>query len=289
MFEIGRLFHLTQVVDDLDAADSWYSEVFSALRIYRGRHDAALRDASILVIGNAVIEVIQVADAPGASETPIGKYHDRFGQHMHSVAMFVDDLGDVGESLGAHGVRMTDTLGRKITERRPDRTVWTHPRDTVVMLQFATVPTFNFDPRLHPFWSDEHWRRHPLGIERLSHCTVLVKDMTRAMMVFGEVLGRPLLSIEESGESQATATFSFGPDLNVRLLEPRDHDSPEGSDLARNGEGPFGFTFLVRDLDAAQRHLESCGQSFRRSCAQEVTIDPSDAFGLSLSLIEAPS
>jgi extradiol dioxygenase family protein len=35
MFKIGKLFHLTHVVNDLDAVDKWYDDVFACKRFYK--------------------------------------------------------------------------------------------------------------------------------------------------------------------------------------------------------------------------------------------------------------
>jgi hypothetical protein len=55
-FEIGRLFHLTHVVSDLDAVDRWYDEVFSVTRFYHGYEELAGRDASLIAISDLVLE-----------------------------------------------------------------------------------------------------------------------------------------------------------------------------------------------------------------------------------------
>jgi hypothetical protein len=55
MFKIGKLFHLTHVVSDLNAADAWYDEIFSDCRFYRGDMKPAAREASLLTIGDCVI------------------------------------------------------------------------------------------------------------------------------------------------------------------------------------------------------------------------------------------
>ncbi len=56
MFKIGKLFHLTHVVNDLDAVDKWYDDVFSCKRFYKGYEKLAGRDASLLVIGEVLME-----------------------------------------------------------------------------------------------------------------------------------------------------------------------------------------------------------------------------------------
>jgi len=286
MFEIGRLYHLTQVVDELDAADRWYSTLFGARRIYRGRHDGAMRNASIIVIANAVIELIEVDKSPEADKTPLGRFHARFGQHFHSIAMFVDDLGDTGETLhGAH-VRMTDTLGRPIEDRRPDRTIWTHPKDTIVMFEFALVPRFHFDPRLHGSWADTYWRTGPLGIERLSHATVLVADEGRARHVFDDVLHRDLLVCGTWAGGGLRCVYDFGPDLHVEVVTPSDTDSPEHHDLARVGDGPFGFCLEVVDLSAVERYFQLRGQPIARRGPDQLVIEPEYGHGTAVTFIE---
>ena len=58
--------------------------------------------------------------------------------------------------------------------------VWTHPRETPGQLEFAIIERNTIDPRLQPAWSNEFWReRHPLGIERASHITTVVRDLER--------------------------------------------------------------------------------------------------------------
>ena len=111
MFNIGRLFHLTHVVGDLDAVDTWYDDIFCALRIYRDRSEAALRDASMVVIGNCIIEAVQPAPLPGTERSDIGKFYARFGQHMHSIGMFADNLPELGDRFLDHGVRLSGVSG----------------------------------------------------------------------------------------------------------------------------------------------------------------------------------
>ena len=56
MFRIGKLFHLTQVVDDLERVDRWHDDVFAAERFYHGYEESAGRDASLVAIGDVVLE-----------------------------------------------------------------------------------------------------------------------------------------------------------------------------------------------------------------------------------------
>jgi extradiol dioxygenase family protein len=47
---IGKLFHLAHLVEDLDATDKLYDEVFDCQRYYRGYEKAARREASLVVV-----------------------------------------------------------------------------------------------------------------------------------------------------------------------------------------------------------------------------------------------
>ena len=67
MFNVGKLFHLAHLVDDLDAVDRWYDEIFSCVRFYRAYEKAALREASLLVISDMLMEPIMPSQAPEAA------------------------------------------------------------------------------------------------------------------------------------------------------------------------------------------------------------------------------
>ena len=99
MFNICKLFHLTHVVDDLDTVDRWYDDVFACERFYKGYEKAAVRNASLLVIADMVMEPVQLADVPGAEQSPIGRFRARFGQHFHSIAWYVDDVVAASRAL----------------------------------------------------------------------------------------------------------------------------------------------------------------------------------------------
>ncbi len=59
MLKVGKEFHLLHVVSDLDAADGWYDEVFAVRRFVRNTMKAAMRKASLVLIGDFVMEPAQ--------------------------------------------------------------------------------------------------------------------------------------------------------------------------------------------------------------------------------------
>jgi hypothetical protein len=153
MFRIGKLFHLTHVVNDLDVADKWYDEIFSVNRFYRGYEKLAMRHASLIAIADLVMEPVMLAQAPGAENSPIGKFLARFGQHFHSIAWYVDSVEDALVNFNERNIRLFDVTGRTVKQPLRTRAIWTHPKDTHALLEFAKTGDYTKDPRLQPGWS----------------------------------------------------------------------------------------------------------------------------------------
>jgi catechol 2,3-dioxygenase-like lactoylglutathione lyase family enzyme len=288
MIKIGKLFHLTHVVDNLRAADQWYDEVFSACRYYRGYMRAAMRNASVLAIGDCPLEAIQTAPVPGAENSAIGKFHARFGQHFHSIAWYVESIEDCFNQLSRHNIRQVDMVGRPAKGPFGQRNiaVWTHPKDTHGIIEFAQVEDFSIDVRLHASWSAAFWRdQHPLGIERASHITVLVRDVSKGKAFFGDVLGgKPLHEAETA--AQKSAFVAVGEDTVVEVAQPLDAHSPQARDLEHAGEGLYAVTFKTKDLGRAAEFLQSKKQRIESRDAHSLSIDRADTFGIGIAFTD---
>jgi hypothetical protein len=105
MFKIGKLFHLTHVVSDLAAVDKWYDDVFGVTRFYRGYEKMAGRDASLIAIGEVIMEPMMPARVAYLLNPSGKKFHDRFGEHFHSIAWYVDDVTEISAQLEKHAVQ----------------------------------------------------------------------------------------------------------------------------------------------------------------------------------------
>ncbi len=289
MFKIGKLFHLTHVVDNLREADQWYDDVFSACRYYRGYMRAAMRNASVLAIGDCPMEAIQTAPVPGAENSAIGKFHARFGQHFHSIAWYVDSIEDTFNQLSKHNVRQVDMVGRPARGPFGKRNiaVWTHPKDTHGAIEFAQVEDFSIDVRLHPSWSSAFWRdQHPLGIERASHITVVVRDLGKGKAFYQDVLRGELLHEEELPGHKKSAFVAVGEDTVVELAQPLLAQSAEARDLEHAGEGLFGVTFKTTDLARAAQFLESKNQRAEWRGVDTLVINREDSFGIGVGFTQ---
>ena|SRR5579863_604911 len=287
MFRIGREFHLLHVVSDLNAVDEWYDRVFSVRRFVRNYMKAAMRKASLVLIGDFVMEPAQPVQSPGWEKSALGKFYGRYGQHFHSIAWYVDDLRETSIELSKHKIRMFDMVGNAVTEAVRGDAVWTHPQDTHAAFEFAIAPRFFIDPRLQPGWSIEFPRdQHPLGIERASHITVLFKNLNDARGIYEEAMGGKLIHQEDLPQRKRSLFFAVGEDTVIEAAQPLSPSSPEGQDLERAGEGIFSVTFKTKDLNRAAAHLRSHNQRVEFDGANTLVINRDDAFGMVLGFTE---
>jgi catechol 2,3-dioxygenase-like lactoylglutathione lyase family enzyme len=286
MFKIGKEFHLLHVVSDLDAADEWYDRVFSVRRFVRNYMKAAMRKASLVLLGDFVMEPAQPVQQPGWEKSALGKFYSRYGQHFHSLAWYVDDLRETCRVLSDHNLRLFDMVGKPVTDPGRGDAVWTHPQDTHAAFEFAVAPKYFIDPRLQPGWSMEFPRdHHPLGIECASHITMLFRDLKDAQRVYQHALGAKLVHEQELDGHSRSAFYAVGEDTIIEAVQPLSNSSPEGRELEQSGEGIFAVTFKTRNLSRAADHLHTNNVRFELR-DNTLAIDRSDAFGMVLRFTE---
>ncbi|HEX3408956.1 MAG TPA: VOC family protein [Candidatus Binataceae bacterium] len=281
MFKIGKIFHLTHVVKDLAACDRWFDEIFAVNRFYHGFEKLAAREASLVLIGDLVMEPVMLAKVPDAERTPIGKFLTRFGEHFHSIAWYVDDVGAMGTDLTAKNLRLYDVTGRMVKPPLRAEAIWTHPKETHALLEFAAAGNYIKDPRLQPGWTTAPWREHhPLSIDRTSHITALFGDLKAAKALYVDLLGGKLLHEAETPGRKRSAFIAVGEDTVVEAAQPLSPTSPEGRDLELNGEGVHAVTFKTLNLKRATEFLKSKGQRIEAENANEVVLNTNDTFGM---------
>jgi catechol 2,3-dioxygenase-like lactoylglutathione lyase family enzyme len=281
MSSIGKLFHLTHVVSDLNAVDKWYDDVFSVTRFYHGYAKAAGRDASLVAIGEVIMEPMMPARAANLKNQSVKKFHDRFGQHFHSIAWYVDDVPELSTHLDKHGLRLFDVVGSRVAPPNEKFAVWTHPKETHGQLEFAVIGNSTIDPRLQPAWSNEFWRkRHPLGIERASHITVVVRDLLIAKRFYCDVLGARLVDEQNVPGRTQSSFVAVGEDTIVELAQPISSNSPEARDMERNGEGIHALTFKTSNLVGAADFLKAKGLRPDPEGSDSFVLGKESAFGM---------
>ena len=288
MFKIGKLFHLTHVVSDLGAVDRWYDDVFAVTRYYHGFAKAAGRDASLIAIGDVIMEPMTPAKVEGLKNQSVKRFHDRFGEHFHSIAFYVDDVPAISTHLASQGLHMWDVTGRPVTPPNERFAVWTHPRETPGQLEFAIIERNTIDPRLQPAWSNEFWReRHPLGIEKASHITSVVKDLAAAKKFYCDVLGGKLFHEHETAGRKKSAFVAIGEDTVVELAQPTSSNTAEAQDLEKNGEGAHALVFKTRNVARASDFLKSKGMRPERD-GDSISMGRYQCFGMVIGFTERP-
>ena len=287
MFEIGKLFHLTHVVDDLAAVDDWYDDVFSVRRFYHGYEELAGRDASLVAIGDVILEPMTPARIEPLKNQSVKAFHDRFGERFHSIAWYVDDVQAIAAKLHSEGLRQYNIVGDLVT---PDQVaagaVWTHPRETPGQLEFAQQSLSATDPRLGADWTADSWRTHPLGIDGASSIEVLVRDMESAKHLYCDVLGGALIHEETVAGRKRSAFVAVGTDTVVELAEPTSTSTPEGRELATNGEMVYSLTFRTADVGRARAFLQSKDHQPTQEDSQTIVLDREEAFGMVIGFTE---
>jgi hypothetical protein len=278
---IGRLYHVIHVVDDLATAEKLYGSVFPyETYTYREWSDHDKRLASLSVLAeNFVIELIEPSGADEDQHLALPKFGRRFGSHLHSMAWFADELPALADRFSAADIRV---LGGQYG------TIFTHPKDTFGQLQFQTGPPDVPvpDPRLVAGWSlSPANREHPLGLVRASHITTMVTDLEAAVKLYLGPLDGQLL--HQADDADARRAFVLvGTDTVVELAQPVRTGTALHDDLERNGQLPHSVTFLVRDLGAAQAHLDNIGVSAVEVDGGTLLLDPVETLGARLLLTD---
>ena len=130
---------------------------------------------------------------PGDHRTSWFRYVDRFGPRVHNMAFYVDDIEDLAAPApGGRGAHHRRRL-------RSDHGVLPsegHPRDARVpprhrRLVGAARPALPAGVAGVPPTS--YWRNHPLGLQRMSHITIVVDDLPAAEKFYVDVLDAPPL------------------------------------------------------------------------------------------------
>jgi catechol 2,3-dioxygenase-like lactoylglutathione lyase family enzyme len=154
------------------------------------------------------------------------------------------------------------------------------------MLEFCLRTPHIHDPRFDEGWDAfrrSYWSSHPLTLERMSHVTVLVRDVDQATAFFVDVLDGVPLSDQSPTLPGSPATFVLvGEDTILELTTPADPTSPAGRDLEEVGQGAWAATFKVGDVVQAEKWLRNREQPVvsTDADADTVVLDRAKTWGL---------
>jgi catechol 2,3-dioxygenase-like lactoylglutathione lyase family enzyme len=289
MFKIGKLFHVTNVVNDLKACDRWFDDVFAVTRYYHGLAKIAGRVASLIAVGDVIFEPMMPPESmEGVPNHSIKNFLDRFGPHFHAIAFYVDSVPGLATHLNRNNYRLWDVTGRPAKDGE-DFAIWTHPKETPGQIEFAAIERNTIDPRLQPAWSNEFWRaRHPLGIERSSHISVVVRDLAKAKKFYCDILGGKLIHEKDTPGRKVSSFVTIGTDTIFELAQPTSSDSVEARDLEKNGEVIHALTFKTNNLARASDFLKSKQMKPQSDGAGSITLGSEQCFGMVIGFSERP-
>src|SRR5439155_23075754 len=109
-------------------------------------------------------------------------------------------------------------------------------------------------------WAAAWWAdNHPRGLGGLAYTTVLTRDLDRATRVYTEVLGGTLVRESTSALTGTRNSYVLLGDTVVELATPTQEGTVAAEDMAANGEIHHAAAFRVRDLDQAEKYLNSKG------------------------------
>lgn len=98
-----------------------------------------------------------------------------------------------------------------------------------------------------------------MGLNKIEHLGIAVKDLDAAEKVYEALLGRPPYK-RENVESEGVATSFFRTGENkIELLAALNEDSPIAKFIAKKGEGIHHVAFEVENIEAEIKRLEENG------------------------------
>jgi catechol 2,3-dioxygenase-like lactoylglutathione lyase family enzyme len=292
VFQISRVFHLTHVVDDLDATLEWYDDVFGAQTMGSSMRGPTGGNICLLLLSDLVL----LPMTPAADDRGALRFRERFGQHLHSLAWFVDDPADLVATLEARGLTLRDELGRPL--EGIEHEIWTPPRQAPCLLEFFRSPAeagpgsgvgLPHDPRFEPGWTSATSMEHPLGIQRTECLSVVAGDAKAAVGFFTDALrGEIVAELAETPWATASTFVRVGEHTVIDVAQPLDTTSRAGADHAANGDILHAATFLVSDLAKAADHLATKGLRLESSGDHALSIDPADSHGVLFRFTDRP-
>lgn len=277
MFALPKIFHVSHVVDDLDAAVAWYGEVF-APQVWQ-RTELLGSGLALLVIGDLVMMPMQPAPESG-----FARFRARSGERLHSLAVYVDEPEPLIEQLRGDGYYLRGFMGNALDN--PQDEIWTKPGESPMVMEFFQPRESMGDPRLEePDWSPAPWRDdHPMRIAGSVH-TCITADAATATAFFTDTLPGTVVHRGETPYGTDSTFVRLGDQVTIEVAQPTDPAGAAAADLAAGGTY-HAVTLTVGDLESAVAHAEAKGIGVERPAAGHAVLDPADTLGVRFRLTD---
>ncbi|AEG14947.1 methylmalonyl-CoA epimerase [Desulfofundulus kuznetsovii DSM 6115] len=132
-----------------------------------------------------------------------------------------------------------------------------------------------------------------IGIKKIDHIGIAVKDLAKAIEFYEGLLGLKVTGTEVVEEQRVKVAFLPTGDSEVELLESTTPDGPIARFIEKNGEGIQHIAFRVENLEQALEELKAKGvrlidEKPRRGAggARIAFLHPKSTFGTLVELCE---
>jgi len=267
---ISYCFHTTAMVADYERTRDALARLVGCrvLEDTIESEPAIGRRGGMTWIGDNSIELGEPAVPGGA----VGRFLDRFGSHMSSVAVQVADIDATVEHLGR--------VGARVASRTDDVIVFTDPRTTAgIVIEWYGGRAPN-DPRLGtPI--PPYTVTPVLDVERMAFAGAVVDDVGVAADRLAEVLGTTVTfrDGDRAGVSLGDMTLALWP-----VPDPSSSERLWGHVYRRAQTSSLGVQ--VPDLADAVEALRGAGVKLVRHDADAAVVHPDATGGIVLVVVD---
>jgi len=94
---------------------------------------------------------------------------------------------------------------------------------------------------------------------QIEHLGIAVKNLEQSNDLFTKLFGKPPYKTEQVASQNVSTSFFMIADSKIELLEATSMDSPIAKFIEKKGEGIHHIAFLVSDIYAEMKRLQSEG------------------------------
>jgi methylmalonyl-CoA epimerase len=133
-----------------------------------------------------------------------------------------------------------------------------------------------------------------LGIEKIHHVAVIVRNMESALALYRDKLGLQVDEVMEMAYDHVIIGFLPVGEVKIELVAPTDETTGSARFLASKGEGFHHICFEVPDIQASLDKLAEMGLTLIDTAPRKggegpvAFVHPKSCHGVLVELIEAP-
>jgi len=281
-FGMGSMIHTIHMSDDVNKLNAFYRDVLGGFA-FMGIDELNFlpnedRWASLLMVSSVCIETM-APKMPANPDFPVGKFYTKFGQHLHSVGYAVDDLPGLAQRMIDKGIYIGAPGGGKI-EKLEEGTQYFYPspRDTAGLM--VELCAFEMqDPSSKETWTELErlFAQHPMTYDRFNYITLGVRDLDAAIKTYVDIMQAiPIKEGIDQEQGFKFMTVHIGDSL-LQLAQPLEMDTDLGRHVEKYGNFIYSLTWKIRDIDSAEKWLNSKGVRTTRPRPDLLATNPEDS------------